>query len=782
MRHGSWNPFLRFPRASLALVGVLCLPLLALLAQFKVSSETRVLLEGDQRNLASYEKVRQILAEQEILVVSLEVPEVFAPAGLEAVRRVSEAFEAQPGVMDVKSLTHSSKPVRRGLSFEMEPLVPRREWSEAELQELKRFALTHPLVKNLMVAPDSRHTVITVTYERELRRPGEQRAFGEEVERVLAPFRAEGLRFQVVALPLIEEEVRSTLWRDVRWMVPAALVLLVVILLATFRSWKTVLLVLANQVAVILIVPGLIELAGFDLTVFSVMLLPLLTGVHLTLLAHVYASWQRALNAGQKGEEAIESMLAEVFKSCCFAALTTAVGLASLALTQVRQIREFGLLGTAGVGLIFFMTFGPGLAALSLVSGDDKNMAGWLGWRWRGRAGLGERSGRCATWVAEMVEHRRGVISMVALLALAAAIWGMRLVRTDVRAVEFLGRSSPTRQAVESFDRLYGGINVVQIEVDSAREGGVNELEFLKYMEGVQRFAESQAAVSGVYSYAQLMAMVNQIWEGGRPESLRLPDNPLVINLFMLALKAQNYPFLAALADGAYRTAYVVVRTRDMPAEQYLALVNNIVEYARAHKPERVQVSATRGIHLILEADRRIVRSQVGSVGFTALIIGLVLFGLWRSPVLALLALAINALAVVLVIGLAGYAGIPLNSITVMVGAIALGMAVDDAVHFITHWRELRARGLNNVEAVCQTFQARGRPIVATSVALVAIFGVFALSSFPPVVDFGLLSVLAFAAALLASVFFLPACLHFLPGGRPAQSNAKGSCRSSGHS
>ena len=120
----AWNPFLRFPRASLAASLLLCLPFFLLLPRFKVSSETRVLLEGDQRNLASYEKVRQILANVDVLVLSMECADVFSPHGIDAVRRVSDALQQLPGVEDVKSLTHSVRPVRRGLGFEMVPLVP----------------------------------------------------------------------------------------------------------------------------------------------------------------------------------------------------------------------------------------------------------------------------------------------------------------------------------------------------------------------------------------------------------------------------------------------------------------------------------------------------------------------------------------------------------------------------------------------------------------------------------------------------------------------------------
>ena len=754
-----WNPFLRYPRASLLLTGLLCVPLLLRLAGFQVTSETRVLLEGDQRNLSSYEKVKQILSEVEVAVISMECDEVFSIKGIDAVRRVSEAFQKQSGVEDVKSLTHSVKPVRRGFSFEMIPLVPNGA-TGAELEKLKTFSLGHPLMRNVMVAADSRHALITVTYKKRLETAESQRILRQEVESTLLPFQREGLRFQVLALPLIEEEIRSTLRSDLHRFLPLAAIFLIAILWWTFGSLKILGLVLMNQVFILLILPGIMDSLGFSLNVFSLMLFPLMTGIHLAQLAHVYTAFEHARSDGNGTDQAIALMLKEAFKPCAFSLITTAIGLLSLTSSEVQQIREFGILGTVGVGLIFVMTFGPGLSFLKIVFQQPPQPRSELESSLRD---FPERTSACSVWMtANVAKHAKLIIGITALGILVNWV-GVGKIRTDIRAVEFLNPRSPTRQAVEELDKVYGGINVVQIEIDSGSENGINQVAFLKYVEGLQRYAQSQKEVSGAYSYAQLLAMINQIWEGERPDAFKLPESPLLINLFVLALKSQNYPFLTALSDKSFRTAYLVIRTRDMPSERYLAVLEDIIAFAQRTKPEKVIVSATKGIHSILEADHRIIRSQLSSAGITTLVIGVVLTLLWRSPFLALLSLITNAIPVAFVIAVAGFADIPLNSITIMVAAICLGIAVDDSIHFITHWRDEHRRAISASEAVSRTFRVKGRPIIFTSVIMICIFSIFWFSSFPPVVHFGLLSAIAFAGALITVLSFLPAVLCLLP-------------------
>lgn len=802
------NLFLRFPRASLAASVLICVPFFLFLPKLKVSSETRVLLEGDERNLASYEKVKQILADSEVVVLSMECAEVFSPQGIDAVRRVSDALQQLPGVEDVKSLTHSVKPIRRGLGFEMVPLVPSGLTTAQEIESFKRFCLDQPLIRDVMVAADGQHTLITVTCQEKAETRASQRKLRDQIGAALAPFQREGLRFQILAMPLIEDEIRSTLGADVEKFLPASAIVLVFILWWTFRSIRILLLVLANELFVLLVLPGAMEMTGFSLSVFTVMLFPLLSGIHLAQLAHVYSAFQIFQRAGQSTDEALRSMLEQVFKSCAFSLLTTAIGLLSLAMSDVRQIREFGFLGTFGVTLIFVLTFGPGLALMKIVFGrrplkahspntpqaaktpnaDNAEERGFGSDRAklsefirviRGffgfssselpvLAGDGPVSNQSSVshrdwidWATRVVQTRGKWIVALVVVAVLIDWLGLARVRTDIRAVEFLNRRSPTRQAVEELDKTYGGINVVQIEIDAGTENGINQLDFLRYVETLQKFAESYPGVSAAYSYAQLLAMMNQIWEEGRAAALKLPENPWLIHLFVLALKSQNYPFLAALCDKTFRTAYLVVRTRDMPSDRYLAIIHDIVRHAEQTKPAGISVSAATGIHSILEADRRILRSQMNSAGGSTAVIGLVLALLWRSPLLALLSLLTNAIPVAFVIAIAGYAGVPLNSITIMVAAICLGIAVDDSIHFITHWRDARRAGLSAPQAVAAAYRVKGRPMVFTSVILIAIFSIFWFSSFPPVVHFGLLSAIAFIGALMTVLFFLPAALCF---------------------
>lgn len=759
------NPFLRYP---IATIGVMVLAGILSLAfsTVNVDSEMDDLLAGDQRNQESYEAARKILGETVPIVVSLDCDEVYSTSGIGLIRRVTWALGEIPGatitytnirsgitntftMTNVHSLVTATRPVRKGLSLGWPSIVP-PILDEQGMAQLRRWSQKHPFARNILVAENGRHTVIFANYIRPLETAEEQARFQTEINNALQPFREEGVSVQVIGLPLIEHEIRTSIEDDMRRFIPLATVVLLVVLIATFRSApRLIAYVLANQIMGIVLLPGLYQVTGLKLNIFTILLVPLLTAVHLAMLVHVATAFQRAwLQCGDR-TSAIKMMWGEVAKASGFAALTTIIGLLALLASEVSQLREFGVLGAVGMAMLFVLTFGPGLAWLAVLFGrkiDNKDIQTSSSW--------GE------VWATRMRKAYEPLVILV-LLGVAVVLAGISQVRTDVRPSEFLNSQSPARLMIEEMNEAYGGINIVQLQVDSGRTNGINHPVLLSYLDKMHQAAEREKGVTAVYSYAQLMAVINEVWEGGKAGSFQLPTSAIKAVLFSGIINSQKaqLPFLTMLCDTNFQTAQLTLRTRDMSSKSYLELLERIEKLAKKEAPQGVKVSAQSGIRSILEADRRIVRSQRRSVLWTAGLIGLVLAILWRSVDLALLALAVNLLPVGLIIALQGLIGVPLNSITIMVAAVALGIAVDDTIHFITHWRDKRNEGGSPEEAARQAINVKGRPIMATTAILVGMMMVFWISTFPPVVHFGLLLSVGLAGALVGALVLLPAWL-----------------------
>jgi predicted RND superfamily exporter protein len=332
------------------------------------------------------------------------------------------------------------------------------------------------------------------------------------------------------------------------------------------------------------------------------------------------------------------------------------------------------------------------------------------------------------------------------------------MVRTDIRAIEFLHPDSASRRTIELLDERLGGINIFQLQVDSGKPGGINDLSHLAYLEKLRKLGRSLEGVSDAYAYSQVFTVINHVWEGQATTREELPSAAKMM-IFKTVLASQDLMFKDAFVGPKEQSSLFILRTRDLPAREYLAILEKFMREAEALKPAGVTLTPVQGLHTILEQDRRIVRSQLESLGAGALLVFLVLAVLWRSPGAALLVLAINAPALAVLAGCMGYFGLPLNSITVMIDAVVLGITTDEGIHFIAHYRQRREAGDGLVEALRDTLHHKLRPMVCTSALLAAGLGLFMFSSFPPVADFGLLSAIALVLAVVCAATLLPAAL-----------------------
>lgn len=715
---------------------------------------------GGQRGI--FEQAREAGNLERTLFVDVACEAVFSPENLALIREVTRAFLASESVAAAKSLTHAYLPVRKGVAFAFEPLIPPPPWSPEELADLKRLCLEHPLIRDVLVTADGRRTLISVEYTLDALARITPERLRTTVDEILRPFEREGVRFRTLGVPLAEAEVREAVARDLFLLGGGALLLAATVLQIALRSRRLTLVLLGVHLLYLSLLPGLARLVGYRPEPFAMALFPLLGAIQLTLLVHLGSACVRALAEGRDHAEAVRQAASATVKASLFATLTTMVGCLSLAVAGTESVRALGFWGAVGVGAGFLFTFGPGLSILSLpVRFDSKPYATRnrqrlqaVQDRWR------RRSKRSARFTRR--HSRKGIAGAAAVVA--GTVPGLWFLQPDVRLESFLPDGSRIREAIVLADSEYGGLHFAQLDFDSGRPGGVSQRTFLEFLWNTHGRAEAIPEVTAVYSYPQILAVLNQSWNGGDPEAFRLPERDGLLTLFAQGLNTFDPPLLQTLTDDDLQTAFLILRMPRLPSTRYLEIVGDLEAAARDQAPPGVSVTAGGMVHDFLAADRRVVRAQFFSGLLAVGGIALLLFALWRTPLSVLPALAVTVLPVLCVLGIAGYAGVKLNSITVMAGAIATGVAVDDAVHFVTCWRTKLNRTGDPGIATEETLLIKGPPILFTSLILIGAFALLHLSSFGPVGTLGLLAAASLAVALPQIVWILPALLETVSG------------------
>jgi len=317
-------------------------------------------------------------------------------------------------------------------------------------------------------------------------------------------------------------------------------------------------------------------------------------------------------------------------------------------------------------------------------------------------------------------------------------------------------------------ERLSG---VFSVEVYlTGGEGSMKGVEVLRAMEEFRDRALTYPRVKKVNSLADQVKMVNRELEGGDPVAYRIPDSRELVaqELFLLTLSKRGREDLQHIVSSDYSRGRISVKMRSMSSDE-------LVEVCRSMEEEAGRIFSGTGVTPVLTGsgrlfsylDRYLVESQIRSFTIAFLTVIVFMFVFFRSWKYGFLSILPNLFPIVLVLGVMGLTGITLNVATVTVSSVALGIAVDDTIHFISRFkRERREKGRDRLRSLENSMIHVGRAIVSTSLINILGFSILIFSDFMPTVYFGFLVAMTMGFALVGDLVFLPTSLVLLWRGR----------------
>ena len=243
-------------------------------------------------------------------------------------------------------------------------------------------------------------------------------------------------------------------------------------------------------------------------------------------------------------------------------------------------------------------------------------------------------------------------------------------------------------------------------------------------------------------------------------DGFRLPGDEAALADAWRAVEEYPEEVAAFKAGGTLRLS---VLARPLGSSAHRLLVTDLERHLEAKIDPAWEARITGIVPLLVDMQERLVESQVRTFGLAFVMIMVVLAVLLPKASYILACLVPNLLPIVFALGAMGWLGIPLDPATVMIAGIALGIAVDDAIHFLVHYRRQRRAGYERMDAVATTLHAVGRPMVITSLVAALGFLVLCFSDFVPLLHFGLLTAVTMVAALVGDLLVLPALLVTAP-------------------
>lgn len=742
-----WIP--EHPALVLAVVAILTLGALSTLVDWRTgTSRLRIdpsadrLLPEESEARVFYDHVRDVFGTDETLLIALRSEEVFSFASLARVERLTQQLEQLEGVHHVLSVTNAVDV--RGVDDDLEiaPFADPIPSDPAELAELRERVLGNPIYAGTLVSRDARTTALVVFFTDMSHQ--EYLASGLD-DRIVALAEQErgDAQLYVTGGPHIRAETARVLLAEAIEIPLLVLGALAVVLALAYRTARGVLLPIATLVVAVLWSMAAVVGLGYELNAVTALVPPLLTTLGLSYAVHVVTETDQETRAlGEGGPRAVGEALSRVALPVALTGATTAIGFASLALSPLAAVRDFGILSVIGVGctVAASLTFTP--AVLALLSGP--------------RGGTVETRDAFARFVERVARfdvNRRGTIFVVSGAVFVLSLIGMRSIEVGSEQVTKFASDASVRVDFEAVNQQLGGANLLFVVLETDVPQGFMDPVNLEAMRALQGWLEAQPEIGQTTSLADYVALLNRGFHGNDPAFLSIPERKSTVSQLLLFGASDE---LDAFVDGRYQTASLRVRARVVDSDEVAALTARI-EGRLAELPGQLRASVTGTSVVFNRALAEIIRGQAMSVGAALLLIYGVLALMFVSFRIGLVALIPNVLPVAIYFGALGLSGVRLNPGTSLVAPMVLGIAVDDTIHYFARFIRDAKRLGDEKRATAAALKAVGRPVTYTTIALCVGFLMLNASELRTQAELGNLAAFALAAAWATDFFLTPA-------------------------
>jgi hypothetical protein len=711
------------------------------------SSPEVITLEGS-RALDEYREWLARWGSDELIVLAWDTPDAFAPESLEQLRSLSARLFDIEGVRWVSSLDSAVRIDTGPFGPYARPLVPDDVRSDASLRE---HALASPFLRDALVAADGRTLLAAVQLTgTELENDFAERHVLGAIDRVLAEPEFAGLDVHLAGSPVFNRELERLNRRDNALFTPLVLAVVTVLLSLLFRHPLPTALALSVTGLTLAWTLGSMGWLGVPMNITTSLLPPLLMVIGVAESVHLISAYLDRLRAGDARRAALAWTLREVGPACLWTSLTTVIGFASLFAVRIESVRTFAAFASLGVVAAFVVsvTVLPALLVRLPLERAARVRAGL------GALELGRTAGR----------HPALAVLVVAASVLVGAL-GIPRIEVATHDGEFFSPDHAINRAYRFIEGRIGGVTPLEIEIEAPARGALAEPKALAAIASLQQRLGREPELTRGLSLVDLLRLAFP--------AVDLADADAVERgLFWLAALAPEET--AQWTRDDWRRTRISARADAMTSARSEELLGELRADAARLLPAGWAVRFTGLVPVFSQMEQYLVDGQLQSYGSALLGVALSFVLVFRSLRLALLALVPNVVPILLVGGVMGLLGVRLDVATIMVASIALGIIVDDTIHFGQAFRRgLELHG-SRESAIEHALDVAGRPVLLTSLILVAGFAVLGLSEFQPTRHFGVLVGVTVATALVAELVILPAALaRFAPRRAAATTGAR---------
>jgi len=763
------------------------------LPKLSIATSIESMFTRHDQILTDYQRFRSQFGRDEEIVLLISSSDIFSLEFLTTLKQFHGDLEnSLPLLKEVRSLANAPyiEPVDSGVR--VGGFLDNLPRTEKEAQQYRQRGHSYPGFKNLYFTPDGKHAIVVIKtqavsalsvdglrlrgYARGVPgaeahpHAGQQQSITQVennavigiVEAVIKEYQAPDLSIAFSGTPVYQYHVEPMIRSNMKKMCIVILLVPLLLMPVLFGRGTGAFLPQVTAIMGLMVALGSMVLLSVRFSLTSSMLPSILLSIGLTAPIHflvVYYKYQRRVG---KFRGLIAAMKHSGFP-ITMTSFTTVAGLLPFSFSDIAPIADlvnFTIIGILTILVFTLFTMPAFLSILQVVEGGEQGEANY-------EASIFNRT---LLALGHLGVARPYLVLILFLAGTIVAGVSISKLHFSHNQLHYFTQDSDFLRQVRLIEAQTGGIRALEIVIDAQRERGIIDHDLLQAIEQLDTHLRSETDSQGQAYVGRTRSIVDLIKEIsgatiGRNQSLYpLPkDKPAL---------AEQFDHFNRIAPGALQKyTDADLRTGRLTAMMYwrdaandVDFISRVREYAATLFDDGVKVVVTG----VVSINSGIINAMMTSlaIGYSTgflLITALMILAIGDVR-LGLLAMIPNLFPIIIALGVMGYLDIPLNTYNLIGGSIAIGLAVDDTIHFFHNFRRYYLKSGDINFAVSETLGSAGRALLATTLILVFSFWMRLFSNLKVIADFGLVLGIALLVAFLADVLLAPALLRMYCG------------------
>ena len=717
------------------------------------------LLPDDHPESLIYDDFKNKFGEEgNLIVIAVKDTLLFSQKNFKEWNKLSQKINEYPEVNFVLSFDNIKDLVKDNdkKRFVLKEIFGNNKFDAESIQNFKeKIFYDLPFYNKLLLGNENR-TVRTIIYlNTEIVNTEVRKDFilNDFIPLVYQFEKSTSLDIKVSGMPYIRTLNAQNIKDEIGLFVLTALFVTALIFFLFFRSYRATFISMLVVLIGVGWAFGVLGWLGYEITILTALIPPLIIVIGIPNCIFLINKYQQEFAKNRNKLKSLESVIIKIGNATLMTNLTTASGFATFILTNSQVLKEFGIVASLNIMAVFLLSLLIIPIAYSFSGIPNKKHLKHL---------ENVSIKKIVKWLEDRVRKERLKTYIISLISLILGIIGIYQIEISGSIIEDMPKKSKFFEDIKFFDNEFNGIVPLEINIDTKRRKGVNNLATIKRMNKLSDYISSIPELSSPISIINLLKYIKQAYYNGNPKYYKIPTSqensflsPYLKNMPETKNLITNY--IDSTGQNARMTTFLMdVKTNriEMIEEDLKKEINEIFG------ADKYNVILTGKALLYLKGTHYLIKNLFISLSLAILLIAMFMAYLFRSYKVIIISLIPNLLPLIVTAGVMGFTGIPLKPSTILVFSVAFGISVDNTIHFLAKYRqELIENNWKINSAVYSSIREAGVSMLYTSIVLFFGFAIFMISSFGGTVALGGLVSVTLLFAMLANLILLPSLL-----------------------